>query len=160
MIRNVQLSDAASIANIYNHYILNTIVTFEEVAIATEEMEKRISTTFPELPWFVFEKNKKVIGYAYASRWKDRAGYRFSYEISVYLKDGAQGQGVGTKLYAELIERLIENGAKNIIGGVALPNPVSIRLHEKFGFKKVAHYEKIGVKFGKWLDVAYWQLVV
>jgi len=160
MIRNVQLNDAKAIAEIYNHYILNTIVTFEEVAISAADMKKRISTAIPELPYLVFEEHQEIKGYAYASRWKARVGYRFSYEISVYLKVGAQGQGLGTKLYAALIEKLIDSGAKNIIGGVALPNPASVRLHEKLGFKKVAHYEKIGVKFGQWLDVAYWQLII
>ena len=160
MIRNVKITDASTIANIYNHYILNTNVTFEEVAITADEMKKRISATIPKLPWMVFEKQQEVIGYAYASNWKGRIGYRFSFEISVYLKDGQQGQGIGTQLYATLIDNLIEQGAKNIIGGVALPNPASVRLHEKLGFKKVAHYEKIGVKFGEWIDVAYWQLVV
>ncbi len=160
MIRTIKISDAEAITKIYNHYILNTIITFEEVAISTQEMENRIKATIPELPWYVFEKNQEVIGYAYASKWKSRIGYRFSYEISVYLKDGEQSHGLGSKLYAQLIESLIQQGAKNIIGGVALPNPISVRLHEKFGFKKVAHYEKIGVKFGKWLDVAYWQLMV
>ncbi len=158
MVRNVTFGDANAIAEIYNHYILNTIVTFEETALSTSEMKSRIADTIPDLPWLVYEENQEILGYAYASKWKQRVGYRFAFEISVYLKNGAGGHGIGTQLYTKLIEILKNNGAKVIIGGVALPNPASLALHDKFGFKKVAHFEQIGIKFGRWIDVVYFEL--
>ena len=158
MIRNIKLSDAFAISEIYNYYILNTTITFEEVALPTKEMEQRIAATIPELPWIVYENKGKILGYAYASKWKSRIGYRFAFEISVYLNVNANGQGIGTQLYGQLIEMMKDHGAKVLIGGVALPNPASLALHKKFGFKKVAHFEKIGIKFGQWIDVVYFEL--
>ena len=77
--------------------------------------------------------------------------------MTVYLRQGLEGKGVGTAIYTRLLAMLRDRGFRSAIGGIALPNDASVALHEKFGFKKVAHYERIGVKFGQWLDVEYWQ---
>lgn len=159
MIRNALLSDAKAIANIYNFYVLDTIVTFEENIVAAEEMSERIlATQALALPWLV-AKNElgDLVGYAYASKWKERSAYRFSVEVSVYLSKNSKKQGWGSKLYQALFAALKENDIHTVIGGISLPNSASVALHEKFGLQKVAHFKDIGFKFNKWVDVGYWQ---
>lgn len=158
MIRPAIATDADSIARIYNHYILNTIITFEEQAVSAQEMAGRIAeVTSASLPWLVAEDAGRIVGYAYASKWKGRCAYRFSVESTVYLDPDSAGKGHGSKLYERLFASLRECGTHAVIGGIALPNPASIALHEKLGMKKVAHFSEVGFKFGKWIDVGYWQ---
>ncbi len=158
MIRIAKSSDAKAIANIYNYYIANTVVTFEEDAISSAEVNCRISEIASmELPWLVAEDGGEIIGYAYASQWHGRCAYRFSVEITVYLSHLSTSQGWGTRLYENLFSDLKKKSIHVVIGGVALPNTVSIALHEKFGMEKVAHFKEVGFKFNRWVDVGYWQ---
>ena len=158
MIRLAAITDAASIASIYNHYVLNTVVTFEEEAVSATEMAERLAETATAgLPWLVIEQTGSVVGYAYASKWKGRCAYRFTVEATVYLAPDAGGQGHGTKLYEALFAELKKKSVHVVIGGIALPNQASIALHEKFGLQKVAHFKEVGFKFKKWVDVGYWQ---
>ena len=160
-IRPASERDAVAITPIYNHYVLNSSITFEEQAISAEEMAARIAdVTTAALPWLVAERAGQIVGYAYASKWKGRCAYRFSVEITVYLDQGATGHGIGTQLYAALFERLREAGIHAVIGGVALPNAASVALHEKCGMRKVAHFEQVGFKFNRWIDVGYWERVL
>jgi L-amino acid N-acyltransferase YncA len=159
MIRPVRASDAEAICRIYNHYVLHTVVSFEEEAVAPEEMARRIeSVAAARLPWLVLEEEGRLIGYAYATPWKTRPGYRYAVESSVYLEAPAGGKGYGSRLYAELLAELRRRPLRTVIGGIALPNEASVRLHEKLGFRKVAHFERVGWKCGRWVDVGYWQL--
>lgn len=158
MIRSASLSDAAAICAIYNHYIENTRVTFEEDALPEAEIAARIEATLPAFPWLVWEEQGAVIGYAYANRWKSRSASRFTVESTVYLKHDFVGRGIGKKLYAQLIEDLRKIGLHSVLGCIALPNRASERLHEKLGFRKVGHFEQAGWKFKQWIDVGYWQL--
>jgi phosphinothricin acetyltransferase len=161
LIRPVACGDAEAIARIYNHYILNTIITFEEEVITAEEMQTRIDEVLGcSLPWLVAEQEGQVVGYAYASKWKGRCAYRYSVESTVYLDSGYAGKGFGTALYERLFALLKESGMHVVIGGVALPNPASVALHDKMGMKKVAHFEETGFKFGQWIDVGYWEVVL
>ena len=158
IIRQADRSDAASIAGIYNHYVAETIVTFDEQPITTEAMAGRIEEVLAaSLPWLVAEHDDRVVGYAYASPWKRRAAYRFSVEITVYLDPNHLGHKLGTRLYGELFALLQETRAHAVIGGIALPNEASVALHEKFGMHKVAVFEEVGFKFNRWIDVGYWQ---
>ena len=158
MIRDALPDDAAAIAAIYNHYIEHTVVTFEEATIPPAEVQRRIDARQAMgLPWLVAAPDDEVAGYAYASRWKERSAYRNSVEVTVYLHKDAGGRGLGTRLYRALFERLRERGAHAAIGGIVLPNPASVALHEKMGMEKVAHFKEVGYKFGRWLDVGYWQ---
>ena len=160
MIRLVQSSDAETIARIYNHHVLATVVTFEEVAVTPQEMASRIATIASlALPWLVAEDAGNVVGYAYAARWKDRSAYRHSVEVTVYVDSAAHGRGFGSKLYAALIEQLRALKIHAVIGGVALPNDASVRLHEKLGFRPIALFKEVGFKFGRWVDVGYWELL-
>ncbi len=161
MIRDAQNRDVEAIRLIYNHYIEHTVVSFEETPVSADEMRSRIEWIISfNLPWLVFEENEEVLGYAYAGPWHKRAAYRFSAESSVYLAPTAVGKGVGTQLYEVLLDRLRTQGIHMVIGGVALPNPASVRLHEKMGFEKAAHYKEVGWKMGRWIDVGYWQLAL
>ena len=158
MVRSATLEDGEAIASIYNHYIRNSIVTFEEVAVSDQEMAGRIvKVTASSLPWLVAEESGSLLGYAYASIWGGRCAYRFSTEITVYLAPGAEGRGLGSKLYDALFTHLKDKGIHTVIGGIALPNPASVALHEKFGMTQVAHFKEVGFKFGQWIDVGYWQ---
>ena len=159
MIRSVKQSDADVIVEIYNHYVANTVVTFEDKAVSSAEMRDRITETLSaDLPWFVAEQAGSVIGYAFASKWKGRCAYRFAVEVTVYLSPSSVAKGVGSALYEVLLTHLRGNSIHVAMGGIALPNPASIALHEKFGMKKVAHFEEVGFKFNKWVDVGYWQI--
>jgi L-amino acid N-acyltransferase YncA len=160
MIRNVSSSDAEGICEIYNHYVKNSVITFEENEVSPEDMILRIVGVTAKLPWIVFCENEKILGYAYAGEWKLRCAYKFSVETTVYLHSDATGKGIGTKLYQELIERLTKLDLHVAIGGISLPNDESIGLHEKFGFEKVAHFKELGYKFNKWVDVGYWELIL
>ncbi len=158
MIRPATANDADSVARIYNHYILNTIITFEEQPVSAQEIAARISeVTSTALPWLVAEDAGQIIGYAYASKWKGRCAYRFSVESTVYVDQCAIGKGYGTRLYERLFAALKAGGMHVVIGGIALPNPASIALHEKLGLRKVAHFNEVGFKFQNWIDVGYWQ---
>ncbi len=159
MIRTATIQDAKEICEIYNYYILNSIVTFEEEIVAVSEMNNRIEQITAKLPWIVYEESGELLGYAYASEWKSRCAYKHSVESTVYLKPGAMGKGIGSKLYDELINRLKKIKVHAVIGGIALPNESSIALHEKFGFKKIGQFKEVGFKFEKWIDVGYWELI-
>lgn len=160
MLRPATLADAAAIAGIYNHYVGNTIVTFEEEAVSAKEMAGRIREVTAALPWLVWAEGGRILGYAYASKWKSRCAYRYAAEATVYLDKAATGRGLGTKLYTALIAELKKKKYHSIIGGVALPNPASVALHEKLGFRKVAQFKEVGWKYGKWIDVGYWELIL
>jgi len=158
-IRAASAADAAQVADIYNHFILTSVITFEEDRVATEEMARRIADVQSiGLPWLVAAHGEQIVGFAYANKWKTRAAYRFSTEVTVYVRDGLAQSGIGSRLYTELFAALKSAGVHAVIGGVALPNEASVRLHEKFGFRKVAHFSEVGFKFNRWIDVAYWQL--
>jgi phosphinothricin acetyltransferase len=158
MIRLASISDAAAICGIYNYYVLNTCITFEEEAVPELKMASRITETTAHRPWYVWEEFGEVVGYAYASKWKDRSAYRYSAETTVYIRQNMTGRGIGRKLYEPLIADLRKAGIHSIMGGIALPNSASQKLHEALGFKKVAHFEQVGWKFQKWIDVGYWEL--
>ena len=158
MIRNVTPEDAAAISAIYNHYVEQSDISFEEVAVTPQEMAARIVSISDKFPWVVFCEGEQLLGYAYASAWKSRAAYRYSVETSVYLAPSARGRNLGTELYRELLPRLREAGYHTAVACISLPNAASIHLHEKMGFSKVAHFKEVGFKREKWIDIGYWQL--
>lgn len=160
MVRKAQLKDAGEISEIYNYYITDTVITFEEDELSSIDIQERIQTITEKLPWLVFEDEGKVVGYAYASEWKSRCAYRNSVESTVYLQKGFEGRGIGSQLYRNLLEELKGMGYHTVIGGIALPNEASVWLHEKFKFEKVAHFREVGYKFDQWIDVGYWQLLL
>lgn len=158
-IRHANQDDAAAIVDIYNFYIANTTISFEEAPVDPTEMASRIAAVQDAgLPWLVALKDGRLLGYAYATRWRVRHAYRFSVETSVYVANDLARAGVGSALYRELIAHLRAAGVHLAIGGIAQPNPASVALHEKLGFVKAAMFREVGFKFGRWIDVGYWQL--
>ena len=161
MLRSATLTDAAAIAAIYNHYVAHTIITFEEEAVTAVDMAAQITATLDAgRPWLVSEEQGRVLGYSYASGWKSRCSCRFSLETTVYLDKDATGRGLGTKLYTALIGTLRQTKTHALIGGISLPNAASVALHEKLGFAKIGHFKQVGWKFGQWIDVGYWELML
>ena len=161
MIRPATTADAKDIVEIYNHYIKNTVITFEEECITDSEMACRINkVTDANLPWLVITHDDEILGYAYATPWKERSAYRNSVETTVYLAPSSHRKGLGSQIYQALLTELTDHKIHTAIGGITLPNPASIALHEKLGMAKVAHFEQVGRKFDQWLDVGYWQLVL
>lgn len=160
MIRPANIKDAGAIARIYNHYIVNTVVTFEEESVSDAEMQKRIQEIMAQYLWLVDEIDGSVVAYAYACPWKTRSAYRYSVELAVYVDKDRQRQGLGGAIYKSLLEEVSRRGIRVAIGGILVPNPASVTLHEKMGFKKVAHFEKVGFKFNQWLDVGYWEKIL
>ncbi len=160
MIRTVKTTDAGDICAIYNHYVTETIISFEEEPVVLSEMEARISGISAKFPWIVFEEDKRILGYAYVSDWKSRRAYRYSVESTIYISPSFTNLKIGTKLYEVLISKLTKMNIHSVIGVIALPNVPSVRLHEKFGFRKVAHLREVGWKFQKWIDVGYWQIIM
>lgn len=158
-LRPARAADAAAVADIYNAYVLGALSTFEEAAVSAEEMARRMKEVAAAgLPWLVAEDGGKVLGYSYANIWKARSAYRYSVESSIYLAESARGTGLGKRLYGALLAELRTRPIRMVIAGVALPNDASVALHESFGYRKTAHFERIGYKFGKYVDVTYWQL--
>jgi len=159
-LRPATLEDAPAICAIYNHYVAHTIISFEEQAVSHQDMATRIRDVTATLPWLVCEEDGRIVGYAYATKWRVRAAYRRSVEASVYLEKDCRGRGLGRFLYSALLGKLRELGMHCVIGGVTQPNEASVRLHESLGFTKVAQFREVGNKFGVWLDVAYWELIL
>lgn len=159
-IRPATPADAEAICAIYNHYILNSTITFEETALTAVQMEQRIADVSACYPWLLLETEGGIAGYAYATAWKTRSAYRHTVETSVYLAPGHAGAGLGKQLYLAILPELRRRGIHVAIAGIALPNPASIRLHEWLGFTPVGEFRQVGRKFGLWLDVGYWQLLL
>ena len=160
-VRAAVAADVEAVAHIYNHYVTNTIVTFDEEPVPAGEVARRMEqVAASSLPGLVAEVDRRVIGYAYAGRWHARAAYRFSAEVTVYVDPSHVGRRVGSHLYAALFPMLRARGIHAVLGGIALPNPASVVLHERCGLQKVAHLREVGFKFGRWIDVGYWQRTV
>ncbi|HLH08378.1 MAG TPA: arsinothricin resistance N-acetyltransferase ArsN1 family B [Terriglobales bacterium] len=159
--RSAEATDAEVIARIYNYYVHNTVITFEEEPVSAQTIAARIADVQnASLPWLVAEVESALVGYAYANKWKARSAYRYSVETTIYLEHGHEGRGIGKRLYSELLSLLRARGIHVAIGGAALPNQASVALHEKLGFEQVATFRQVGFKHSRWVDVAYWQLVL
>ena len=160
MIREVKIEDAKQLVDIYNYYVLNTVVTFDDVPFLVEAFEEKITTISSNYPFIVFEENNKILGYAYTNKWREKPAYKHTVEVTIYLSSNAVGKQIGSKLYTELLNQLKNHNYHVIVGGLTLPNEASVKLHEKFGFKQVAHFKEVGHKFNTWLDVGFWQLTL
>ena len=157
-IRGAEPGDALTIAQIYNHYVRESVITFEEDPVTTAEVARRLAEVrSASLPWLIAEDSGQISGYAYATRWKNRTAYRFSVEITVYVAPGCTSRGIGSLLYGKLLPVLQAQSIHAVLGAIALPNEASVAFHEKFGFRKVAQFREVGFKFNRWIDVGFWQ---
>lgn len=158
-LRFVQPEDALAIAEIYAPAVVGSAISFEEIAPSAAEMRERIVKISANYPWLVaVDDQDRVVGYAYANQHRDRASYRWSVDVSAYVRAGFHGQGIGKRLYAELFKLLRERNFYRAFAGITLPNPGSIALHESFGFEHLGTYHKVGYKNDGWWDVGWWQL--
>ncbi len=155
--RCVTEGDAAALCAIYNPYVRDTVISFEQSPVSEAEMATRIRDTTAHYPWLVAEADGKVAAYAYATRWRTRAAYDWALESTVYVDKAYTGRGIAKPLYLELLRELKSRGTRAVVGCIALPNDASVALHEKCGFVKVAHFPQVGRKFERWVDVGFWQ---
>ena len=156
-IRDAMADDAAACAAIYAPYVAETTVSFEDEPPSAEEMGRRIARARQAHAWLVLEEDGDVVGYAYAAPVKERAAYRWSCEVSVYLARGHGGAGRGRALYEALFARLAERGYRRAVAGMTLPNDASAGLHRALGFEPIGVQRRIGWKHGGWRDVAWVQ---
>jgi L-amino acid N-acyltransferase YncA len=150
--------DAAAIAEIYAPFVTRSAVSFETEPPGEAAIRARIESGGDLYPWLVGESDDgRLLGYAYAARFRDRPAYRFAVETSVYLRAEAAGRGLGRGLYAHLLEILERQSFTQAIAAITLPNEASVRLHEKLGFERAGTYRHVGWKFDEWHDVGLWQ---
>lgn len=155
IIRSAVPADAKELLNIYAPYVTDTAITFEYEIPSLQEFEERIRTTLAKFPYLAAEQNGKLIGYAYASPFKQRAAYSRAVETSIYVKLEEKGKGIGRLLYEMLEAVLARQNVLNLNACIAYPNPESIGFHEHLGYRTIAHFTQCGFKLGKWYDMIW-----
>ena len=149
---------AEAVAAIYRPSVERSVISFEAEAPAADEMARRIGAVLPWTPWLVALDGSTVLGYAYATRHREREAYRWSVDLSAYVHEDHRGKGVGHLLYDRLIEILVQQRFVNAFAGITIPNAASVALHERIGMTLVGTYRRVGYKFGAWHDVAWYGL--
>jgi len=157
VVRDATLADASACAAVYAPYVTDTAITFETEPPDADEMARRIAKAQRSHGFLVLEDDGAVVGYAYGGPFKERAAYRWSCEVSVYLAPDRRGRGGGRRLYEELLARLTARGYRMAAAGMTQPNEASGRLHASMGFEPVGTYRDIGWKFDAWHDVTWVQ---
>jgi phosphinothricin acetyltransferase len=160
IIRLANKDDAKGILDIYNPYIENTSFTFETEVPSLNDFQKRIEDYLDNWPWLVCEDNGIIAGYAYSSKYRERKGYQWGVESSVYIHDDYLLLGIGKALYEALLEILKKQGFRNVYAVINLPNERSVKFHEKCGFTFLAIYPNVGYKLGEWKNVGWWQIIL
>ncbi|HEU0104656.1 MAG TPA: arsinothricin resistance N-acetyltransferase ArsN1 family B [Vicinamibacteria bacterium] len=158
MIRLAGPGDAAQVAAIYAPHVTGASTSFEVAPPDAAEMATRIASTLVYAPYLVLETGGEVLGFAYASKHRERAAYQWSVDVSVYVRPDARRRGGGRALYESLFALLRLQGFYAAHAGITLPNPASVGLHEALGFRPVGVYQSVGFKRGAWHDVGWWQL--
>jgi L-amino acid N-acyltransferase YncA len=150
-------ADAEAIAAIYAPYVLETPISFEEIPPSADEIARRLSSAVETFPYLVFADGGGVLGYAYGSAHRMKPAYRWSVETTVYVARHAHRQGIGRKLYTELLDVLTRQGFHAAFAGIVPPNAESVGLHEAMGFSYLGTFPEIGFKHGKWHDLGWWR---
>jgi len=158
-IRLATPQDALPIHSIYAPIVEATAVSFELEPPSAEKMRRRIETTLLTLPWVVYDSDG-VMGYAYAGLFWSRPAYQWTVEVTVYVHPAHRGTGVGRALYTSLFECLRVQGYRTALAVIALPNPASVALHERLGFRPIGVFHNVGYKLGAWHDVGWWELAL
>lgn len=159
-IRLANESDSSSILQIYAPFITDTAISFECKLPTVIEFTERMAKVQKMYPWLICEINGNIVGYAYASRFREREAYEWSVDFSVYINSKYQRKNIGRALYSALFEILKLQGFYNAFAGVTIPNIKSESLHEAFGFKAIGVYKNVGYKFGRWHDVKWFELEI
>ena len=157
LIRVAEGRDARAIAGIYTPAITDAVISFELVPPDANEISRRMLAIQRQYPWLVYEESKSVLGYVYASVHNERAAYRWSVDVTAYIRGDAHRRGIGSALYSALFEILVLQGYRTACAGVTLPNTASVQMHAAMGFKEVGIYHDVGYKFGKWHDVGWYE---
>ena len=161
MIREVLTSDAEAICEIYNEYILHSTATFEVEPVTAEEISHRMAQYPLRCPYLVWTgEDGRVDGYAYTHPWQERAAYELTWETTVYVRKGCGGRGIGTALMNKLIAESRRMRCHALIACITAENAESRRLHERLGFRQVSEFKEVGRKFGRWLDVTDYELIL
>ena len=160
LVRDATAQDAAACAAIYAPYVTDTPISFEEQPPSASEMADRILAASRTHAWVVLEDGGRVVGYAYGGPFRNRAAYRFSCEVSVYVETGRRRTGAGRALYEALLPRLTERGFNTALAGMTMPNDASVALHRAMSFHPVGTYREVGFKHGAWHDVAWVQRIL
>ena len=159
-IRFATTADAPAVLEIYGPFCEDSPISFETERPSVSEIEGRIRKIVERFPWLICENENEVLGYAYAGPHRGRAAYRWSVDVAIYISRKCRAQGFGTALYTVLFELLRIQGYFKAYAGITLPNPASVRLHQRLGFEPVAIYKKVGYKAGAWHDVSWWDLIL
>ena len=167
-IRDAEIDDAANILKIYAYYVENTAITFELQVPTLENFRLRIKKTLEEkYPYLVAEIDNKIVGYAYAGRFKSREAYKYSAELTIYIDKDFRGHGIGKKLYSELENRLQTAEIKNLYACIGYPEVedeyltfASVKFHERLGFKICGKFNGCGFKFNRWYSMVWMEKIV
>ena len=160
IVRDATEADAKACAAIYAPYVTKTAVSFEMDPPTTEQMALRIGRAQQRHAWLVLELDGRVAGYAYGQAFAERAAYRWSCQVSIYLRPERQRSGGGRLLYEKLLDRLADRGYRRAMAGMTLPNDASVGFHRALGFEPVGVYRRVGWKNGSWHDVAWVQKTI
>lgn len=156
-VRVAEDGDLPAIADIYNDVVLNSTATFDVEPWTPEGQQRWLSEHRHPYAVLVAEQADEVVGWASLGSYRSKEAYRFTAEDSVYVRSDMQEGGIGALLVARLLEAAAENGFRTVIARIAAPNPASVRLHRRFGFRRVGVEREVGRKFGRWLDVVVMQ---
>ncbi|MHA6204159.1 N-acetyltransferase family protein [Dyella soli] len=157
MIRIACADDAAAVHDIYVPSVLEGVATFETELPGVDAMRERIVTRLRQYPWLVWEEDGRVLAYAYASRFRERAAYDWIAETSIYVHADARRRGIARRLYAVLLDAMRLQGLNQAVGVITLPGEVSVAMHESMGFTPAGVWRSSGYKLGQWWDVGVWQ---
>lgn len=161
LLRPAQAADAAALADIYAHYVLRTTVSFELTPPSPAEMLRRMQQVQGAgAPYLVAEQQGRLLGYAYAHPWKERPAYAHTWELTIYLRPEAVGQGVGTELCRRVVEECRAAGCHALVACITAENGQSLRFHSRLGFRRVSCFPQVGRKLGRWLDVVDMELLL
>ncbi|WIM87804.1 N-acetyltransferase family protein [Candidatus Mycobacterium wuenschmannii] len=159
-IRSATEDDLVRVRDILNHYIEHSVFNFRTEPQSLDEVRALWTLRHQRFPWLVAVADERVIGFAYAGPYNERAAYRWTVESTVYVDSSAHRRGAGDALYAELLNRLRDSGFHSAVALIALPNDPSVRLHERHGFEFVGRVREAGFKHDAWHDVGYWQCLL
>ncbi|ULU24739.1 GNAT family N-acetyltransferase [Dyella terrae] len=158
MIRIAHGDDAAAVHDIYTPSVLHGVETFETELPGVDAMRERILTRLRQYPWIVWEENGRVLAYAYASRFRERAAYDWIAETSIYVHPDARRRGIARRLYYTLLDAMRLQGINQAVGVITLPGQSSVAMHEAMGFTPAGVWRSSGYKLDAWWDVGVWQL--
>ncbi len=159
MIRPIRIDDIPVCVSLYNRYITDTTVTFEFDPLTAEQFERRVRRITQNYPYLVYEddETERVLGYAYLDCYSERKAYRFTCDLSIYLAMDVRGRGIGRALYEAIEAEAYRRGFYTVVAIVTGENTASMAFHEAMGFVKMADFENMGHKFGRWLGVRYYR---